>query len=436
MINRNPYYDAPDKDGGTTTLEEVKPLGGKPEKADDDTALIDELIGDKDILDMDEQESSEEEEKPEEIELEEPEEEQELVTVENQRGIDLKKIKEKYPEFAKTNEFRELRNAYHREGQLSEIFPTIEDAREAAQDKETFDKLNNDLVNRGDSSSLISAIKEANPQNFKKIAVEFLDEIAKVDKDTYTEAITPVVRRLAKQIYATGQRHLKRDPESYEGKALVATARNIMQYAFDDADEIEKDEPVRQTQPSEKEKELQNRENAIKQEKFNNAYRIAFTTAMHNLDKQILNGLDPDNRFNDFTRDTLLEKIRYDVTTQIDKDTIHGKRMHSLWKRAEATGYSRESLSSIVSAYLERARPIIPVVRNRFRSIAIKGRQAANDDGEDMREKGPKIVSRGVAGKRAPSDGKVNLKVADPKKIDYSKTTDQDIFEGRVKLKG
>ena len=436
-INWHPFFETPgDKGGGGgesgTAVLDKGAIREKQPKADEDTGLIDTLIGDKDLLDMDEQDK---EEKPDKEEVEELEvEEPEIDT--NARGIDLTKIKEKYPDFAKTDEFKELRNAYYRETKYTELFPTIEDAKEAAENNETFNKLNNDLVNNGDPASLLMAVKEANPEAYKKLATGFLDTLAKMDNATFTEAVDPVIRRAARRIFDDGQRILKRNPESDDGKALVATARNIMQHFFEDPDAINKEEPKPDTRLTEKERELSQRENAIKQERFQGAANLTISSVEKNLDKMILQGLDPDGKFNEFTRDTLVEKIKNGIKGQIDKDSLHVRKMGSLWKRAEAEGYSRDSLSRIVSAYLERARPIIPGVRNKFRSIAIKGRTPDTDDNESNNERGPRIVSRGRSGRAPENDGKTNLKRADPKKIDYAHTSDDDIFEGKVKLKG
>ncbi len=420
------------------TIVEEKPISGlKPEKFDDDTALLDNLIDSKPPKEVEEKEP--EEEKPEEDLLEEDKDlldekpEDDLLEDTNLRAVDLTKIKEKYPDFAKTNEFRELRNAYHREAKYTELFPTLEDAKEAAENNETFTKINTELMEKGDPTVLLGAIRDASPEAFKKVATSFLDTVSKMDEATYVQVISPVVRRLAKQIHATGQKDLKNNPESNFGKALVATARNIMQYAFEDADEINKDEPKVSTEPSAKEVELTKREEAIATEKFQGAYQLASHSVERNMEKAILQGLDPDNKFNEFTRDTLIEKINKEVQNQMTKDTAHVKRMDSLWSRAAKEGYSRESLSRIVAAYLERARPIIPTVRNKFRSIAIKGRASTEDT--ENEDKSIKIASRGRTGRSAPNDGKVDLRRADPKKIDYRNTTDDDIFEGKVSLK-
>src|SRR5438552_2914810 len=121
-------------------------LEEREEVFDDDTTLLDDLI-DKKAQEKKPEVDLVEEEEPEIKPEEEKEEKEELVDT-NSRAVDLKRIKDKYPEFAKTREFQELRNAYHREAQYTELFPTLDDAREAAENNETFEKLNDALVNR------------------------------------------------------------------------------------------------------------------------------------------------------------------------------------------------------------------------------------------------------------------------------------------------
>lgn len=428
----HPYFDKPaDTGGGTGVID--KPVARK-EVADSDTEALDNLLGD-----TGEKEEKEEdllvepdEDKEQEDKEEEQEEDEDLINpeIENNRGIDLKRVKEKYPEFAKTNEFRELRNAYHREAEYTSLFPTIDDAKEAAENNETYNKLNDALVGRGDVSVLLTSLREADPAALKKVATGFLDAVAAQDQALYVETISPVIRRLAKQIKSEGEKHLKRDKESIDGQALVATARNIMQYAFDDPDGVDKDEPSVPKEVVEREKKLTEREQAIAAEKYHNALSVATTSVERHLDKIIVDGLDPDNTMNEFTRDTLLEKIKNEVKQQVANDQLHVRRMNSLWKRAEQSGYSRENLSRIVAAYLERARSVIPTVRNKYRGIALKGRQRQTEQEEQERP----IRIRNSSGKPPSRDGR-QPRTAEPKKIDYKKTSDLDIMEGKLTLK-
>src|SRR6266516_2047961 len=179
-----------------------------------------------------------------------------LDEVQNYRGIDFKKLKEKYPDFAKTDQFRALRDSFYRESKFSELFPTVEDAQEALENHETFIKLNSEIIDKGSISGLLVAIKEANPDSLRKVSEEFLDAVNKIDNSLYVKAIEPVVRRLAKQIYADGMKHKSRNPESTEAQALIATAKNLGMWAFDDTDFVERPEeqPKRNTELEEKEK--------------------------------------------------------------------------------------------------------------------------------------------------------------------------------------
>src|SRR6266496_4043845 len=349
----------------------------------DDLRVMEEAGKKHDKEKKDEPEKKEDVEEKEEVEEElieeelvEEKDEEELVEdklldeIPNYRGVDFKKIKAKFPEFSKTNEYRELKNSFYREAKFSEIFPTLEDASEALENHETFVKLNDEIINKGSISGLLTAIKEANPESLKKVSESFLDSLSKVEPSLYASTISPVVKRLVKQIYADGIKHRNRNPESDEAKALIATAKNLSMWAFDDPDIVEKqdDQPRRNTELEEKEKELSEREQKIATEQYESALRLAKTNLDRHLDKQILDGLNIEN---EFLRDTLLEKVKEEIEKQISSDDSHMRRMQQHWRRAEQEGYSNKAISRIINAYLERARPIIPIVRNRLKNAAL-----------------------------------------------------------------
>ena len=223
------------------TPPQVPPLRGRPEKADDDTAEMDRLIEQKQgsktpvegpdepdyVVPQPTELISEEDEQlgaPEEEPSKEEEPSEELIEA-SSRGIDLKKIREKFADFAKTPEFKELRNAYYRESQYTELFPTLDDAREAAENNNTFEALNQSLVGRGDPTQLLEAVKGASPENFKKVAANFLDTLNKLDPQVYVATVDPLVRRVAKKMHESGRRALSQDPNS-----VVITERTALKY--------------------------------------------------------------------------------------------------------------------------------------------------------------------------------------------------------------
>jgi len=453
FFNLHPFY-APEDSGagpGTATIPR-----GKVEVADDDTALLDALLDGKDN-DAGDDDSDDSGDKDDDKDNNKDDDSQDDLIVDddskigddtddidldaNSRNVNFKEVKEKYGDFAKTEAFKQLRDSYYREGEFTKLFPTIDDAKEAAENNETFIKMNESLVRQGDPIPLLVSLKQASPESLKKVATGFLDSLNRIDPALHIQVITPVIKRLARSMYTTAQKTLRGKPENEDAQALAATARNIMQYAFEDAELVEKDDDGSRRDPAieQKEKEINNRETALRVERFNGAYSTVATSIEHHLDNEIAKGLDPDGRFNEFTRNTLVEKIKNDVQSQINKDENHIRRMNSIWKRAESSGYNRENLSRLVAAYLERARSIIPASRNRFRSIALKnnnsGRNSDNSSGNNT-GRNLRIANRGTTGRAPERDGRVKIGSVDPRKIDYSKTSDLDILNGKVNLKG
>lgn len=397
----------------------------KDDKLDDDKEYNDD---DLDLDNKDDELDLEHKDDDDEDVLNEEEKENEI---NNSRGLDFKKLREKNPEFAKTEQFKLLRDAYFREGKYTELFPTIEDATEAAENNETFGKLNYQILTEGSVEGLLESVKAASPEALQKISENFLGTLSKLDDNLYINAITPVVKNIIRKMHLQGKKALSKDENSQEGKALAATARNMWKWAFpndDDDNAIDKADVVKSNEPSQREKDLSAREQKLEQDK----YTGAFTTVGNSVDKRVNTLIDEGleaHKLNDFTKDVLIEKIKSEVEKQIQSDDSHMKRMQSLWKRAKDEGYSNPSLSRIATAYLERVKPIIPSIRTRLVRVALGGKK--NDDTKDVSIRAP----RGQSGKHPSNDGKQNLKLVDSKKVDYKNTSDEDILSGRVKLK-
>lgn len=400
----------------------------KEEKDDDENLIVDD-DEDLEIEDDVKDKEDKEDDKDDELDLSS-----------NDRNIDFKALKEKYPELAKTNEFRELRNSYYREGKYTELFPTVEDATEAAENNQTFLKLNNEILNEGSVGGLLEAVKEANPDALKKVAGSFLDTLNNLDTGLYIQAITPVVKRVARNMYADGMKILKRNKDDDSGKAIVATARNIMQHYFDDPDLVEtrEEDDVEDAvskkvneKVSEREKALNEREQKAERERFVGALQLSKNSLDKHLDKLIGDNLDPKNVLTDFVKEQIIEKVKAGIEKQVTSDRSHMQRMGKLWEKAKEAGFDKQSLSRIVSAYLERAKPIIPRLRNTYKARAMGRKVVEQDDNrESMR-----IVRGGKSGRAPENDGKIKMRNVDARKIDYKQTSDADLMSGRVKLR-
>ena len=174
-------------------LDEVEYMGrnddvsDKASEADDKDLEIGEG-GEKDEKD---EEPEKEEELKEELEPEKEEIEPELVPV------TAKKIQEKYPDFFKT--FPDLRESFFVGKAFREVFPTVEDAKDAAQKAENFDFFDS-LLTKGDTSGFLGALEEADPKMLKNFSTSFLPALYTKSKDTYFDVTTPLYKSLIRSI--------------------------------------------------------------------------------------------------------------------------------------------------------------------------------------------------------------------------------------------
>ena len=114
------------------------------------------------------------------------------------------------------------------------------------------------------------------------------------------------------------------------------------------------------------------------------------------------------------------DKILKRVNEVLSSDERHMAAMRSMWEKAERSGFSAEWRNRIRNYYLSRAKAILPGIRAKAKS------EATHKPGTAPRNQVP--VGRSGSG----SGGKVPLSA---KHIDYSKTSDMDILNGKVTRK-
>jgi len=147
------------------------------------------------------------------------------------------------------------------------------------------------------------------------------------------------------------------------------------------------------------------------------------------LDSTIRQGLDPSGVMPERMKASIVQDVINEMNSTLSKDPMHARKMQGLWKRASMDSYSRASKEAIVSTYLSGARPLLRDLRNRIRA------EYMGQDGKNKNER----LSPSPAKKRTfeGSSKRVDsrrdrLQVLDPKKIDYNRTSDMDILDGRV----
>jgi hypothetical protein len=367
---------------------------------------------------QDENEEEEEQESEEEL----PEPAKDLHPFERPS---IKQITEQFPDLFK--KFPSLRDMYFREAEFSRAFPTIEDAKEAAENNEAFTDIREDVFS-GDGSKFLSAIKEVDEKKLESFASKVLPSLIKVHPAAFWRAANPLVEDIARNMFAKG---VKEKDES-----LQNAARYLSDYFFGNTEVAEgKKTTVVKEESSEVAKERETFDNERYNE-FRGKVSNEIVTSVKGLidSKDVKSGksrLDPDDVLSPFIKSTIIDRIILDLGKELASDKDHIKFMDSLWAKSKRNGRTDEDKARIVSAYLARAKSLIPSLRSKYVSEALGKSQKHSDQ---RREKVSTIESRRDSGTQG-SSSRTRSSNYNPKVIDYRKTSDEDILNDNISYK-
>lgn len=341
----------------------------------------------------------------------------------------IKQIKEKFPTLFK--EFPQFKDIYFREQEYSKMFPTVADAHQAAEDSEAFSNIR-DGVMSGNIGSFFKAVQEADENALANIAPNLLPALNKISPEVHYQAVLPILENLTRTLYAEGAKY----GDSEIGNNLKNSALHLSQFLFGDkAEDVATGKfsnLTKQTPKVDPERERWEAERA--------------TTFMTETQDGMLSGLkgaimargqhnklliDPEGVLPDFTKDAMVERIMQRVGEQLEADPVHKRHMQNLWKQARQSGYKGDWKSRLTTAYLERAKSLIPGIRSR---LVAEVYGTASVKSNKQVDKAKALTSR----KEPGQGGKESIpgpKVFNPKQVDYRKTSDMDILAGKVTLR-
>ena len=344
-------------------------------------------------------ESAEETEEEDELkeledELKPPSEEDinELVT-----PVRRKEILAKYPKLFK--DFPYLEKAYYREQQFTELMPTIADAKLAVDKARILDQTERDVMG-GDISNILSAVKAENQEVFNKIADNYLPALRQVDQQAYYHVLGNVIKdtivTMVKEGRALGE----------QGAPLQAAANILNQFVFGSQNFQPPTTLSRQTPPDE-----QYRQQQIQQEEQGRAYqhfesiRTDLQTRADNVLRSTIDGhIDPTGSMTDYVRNHAKEEAFNKLEDLISKDTRFRSLLDKLWEKAFQTRFDKGSTEKIKSAYLSKAKTLLPSVIKQARNNALKGSSGSREDKEELIPKRNPIAS---GRSTPPSSGRI-----------------------------
>jgi hypothetical protein len=404
----NPLMSPEDAGGGGGSLDKedvITLLGEEPEETLDITPPKKSDGKETGDTPIDEEEDAEGEKEDEEIdELKELEEELEGPSEEDlelMTPVRRKEILAKYPKLFK--DFPYLEKAYYREQQFTELLPTINDAKVAVEKAQILDRFDREIMG-GDLTTVLQAAKEESNDAFLKIADNYLPALRKVDQQAYYHVLGNVI----KDTIITMVRESRSLGE--QGQPLQAAANILNQFVFG-SNTFQPPQPLsKQSRPEDKgkEDEIKQREQQLVMGQFEST-RDDLQTRADNVLKATIDGhIDPKKSMTDYVRKNASREAFETLEGLIAKDTRFRGLLDRLWEKAFEKQFDKESVDRIKSAYLSKAKTLLPSVIKKARNDALKGLgKRVKDDEESSEEQTPKKGPITPGRSAAPSSGKI-----------------------------
>lgn len=348
-------------------------LDARDEKEDEteDTSESDESSSDGETGTEDE--SEEEEIDTEEIEEDEEEQVEEEETEE--QAATFSKLKQEYPDIFK--KFPGLRNKLGREYAYSELFPTVDDARNSAKKAEIFDTYEAE-IQKGNPEAFVGALP--NMAAAEKFAAQILPTLHKAHPKLFDAAVDPVVRMILNK--------MDKDASSSGDKNLGLAAKYVSRYLYGKA-EIPSIPTTRSNEPDPEKEELKAQLAQTQQEKYQEFEFSVTGTIQRTLGKEAGLLLDPKDTLSPKMKEVLTKQIIEEVDEELKNNPQHMARMRAFAEKAKRSGLGSEHKTRILSAYLATARPVLKTISQRIKTEAFGKRSEKTPTNQD---KGRKVI--------------------------------------------
>jgi hypothetical protein len=361
-----------DKEQETLELEEAVKAGQKDSQK-------------KSGRDEEKEEEKKEEESTLEDELEEELKEPDEEKLELLEAPSRKEILAKYPNLYK--DFPQLERAYYREQKYSELLPTIEDAKLAIEKANLLDQYDKDIMS-GSTETLLTQVKDTDKEAFAKVVDNYLPTLYKVDQHSYYHTIGNVIKHTIISMVRDG----KEQDDSELGQAAAVLNQYIFGTSqFTHPQRLSKEE-VEDDGKKEREQEISQREKDFLEKQFNSA-RDGLGTKVDNILKATVDkAIDPNSTMTDYIKKNATREVLDGLEDLISRETRFRAAYDKLWERAFDNDFDKESMDRIQSAYLSKAKTLLPILIRNARNEALKGLRRSEDNGKD--KKGPLPVGK------------------------------------------
>lgn len=201
----------------------------------------------------------------------------------------------------------------------------------------------------------------------------------------------------------------------------MMSAAKIMNFYMHDEYEIKENRKTSDPEIEKERKKLQDERNQLQSEAGQTFENNVNSRVERSFSKLVMDGLDPENQLSDFTKSKITEDVIHRIGVELSRDRQHMQKMTKLWDAARKGRFSSEIADRIYTAFLSRAKQLIPEVRSKVKKEAT-GIKVKSNNGTGRTTK----RDSSAGGAPRSSTGKSSV---DPKSVNWRKTSDMDLLK-------
>lgn len=398
--------DVADSIPETIPTEETTPKSEKPDDYKSDVDFLsrnDDKEEAEDTRPSDQTEEELEEETEEKPKVVEKSEEDEKAPISAKDLVD--RLNKTNPDFLRKN--KDVRKAIYDSAQYNELFSHPDEATEVVENMRAMDRLAGQIM-KGDAKALLYNIESTKKESLREFAKNFPMALYERDKGVfYDEIAAPVLSSALREAIEEGKR---------SGNDNLRKAANwISQHIFN-----QPEPPILRKNERDPEKER------LQDELKNNTiavYQTQKADLRSKVDDHIaeLISQDAPKDASPKMREAFVREVMDELEDQLTSDNNHMNRMNALMDQWVDSKFNPGIRSRITSTYLNRVKLLLPTIKAKHREGYFPGNNVPKRTIKPIIPSGGSVRS---------SNGKV-----DPKNINWGKTSDLDILNGRVTLK-
>ena len=248
----------------------------------------------------------------------------------------------------------------------------------------------------GNTKNILQLIKEEDPNAFNNIVDNYVDVLGEIDNGAQVHVISGV----AKKIIVS----LARDGQGEKDSKLSEAARVLHEYLFGKGPYQEHTKLGKEQTEDEGDSE---RDEWL-EERFNVVTGDLSRGIENSIRATIDSNIDPKEAMTDYVKGQASRDVLSQMQKQIGDDSRFTSIIDNLWRKSADDNFSAESQRKIRSAYLSKAKTVLPSVIKKVRQAALKGLGKRTTEGRKKSvERGRTTPTgrRGKGGERS-KDGK------------------------------